>query len=145
MNLKIKKKILAIIYRKNKDGIEFLALRNNPHDPTHGGDFYFVVTGGVESGEKLQDAVKREIAEETGMENFLKITDLNKICEYTCAGEAGFLCRESEFLVEVDDGVRKISEEHVDYKWLEREKFVDLISWNDKNDLNLILNKINEI
>jgi 8-oxo-dGTP pyrophosphatase MutT (NUDIX family) len=143
--MKIKKKILAIIYRKRNKGIEFLALRNNPTDIKYGGDHYFVVTGGVEKNETLEDAVKREIDEETGIKNFIKITDLDKICEYTCEGEAGFLCKEAEFLVEVDDEVSHLSEEHLSYKWLGRDAFVKLIAWNDKNDLNLILNKLNKI
>jgi len=144
MNLKVKEKILAIIYRKNGQKTEFLALRNNPHDPTHGGDFYFVVTGGIEENESFQGAVRREITEETGIKNILKIIDLNKICEYTCAGEPGFLCREAEFLVEVGSDVSALSEEHIEYKWLEREDFVGLIGWNDKNDLNFILDTLRE-
>lgn len=142
MNLKIKKKVLAIIYRKRNGIIEFLALRNNPHEIVHGGDFYFVVTGGVKKNESLQDAIKREIKEETGISKILKIIDLNKICEYTCVGEAGYLCRESEFLVEVNDDVLGLSEEHIDFKWLQRTAFVDLVGWNDKNDLNLILDSL---
>lgn len=142
MNLKIKKKILAIIYRKRSGKTEFLALRNNPHNPAHGGDFYFVVTGGVEKDESLEDAVKREIEEETGIIKLLQIIDLKKVCEYTCAGEAGYLCKESEFLVEVDEDVVQLSEEHIGFKWSERDAFVELIGWNDKKDLNLILDRL---
>lgn|GEM_PF-7116596 len=70
---------------------------------------------------------------------------MDKICEYICAGEGDFLCQESEFLVEVSDEVIELDNEHIEYKWLERDAFVDLIAWNDKNDLNSVLNELNEI
>ncbi len=138
--MKIKKKILAIVYRKEKDETQFLALRNNSTNTVHGGDYYFVVTGGVENGEELQAAVKREIEEETGIKNILNVTDLNKSCEYTCAGEGDFLCREAYFLVEITGEVLHLNEENVEYQWLEKSDFVDLIAWNDKKELQLILN-----
>jgi len=143
--MKIKKKILAIIYRRINEKIEFLALKNNPLNLEHGGDYYFVVTGGVKKNEALQTAVRREISEETGITKIFKIIDLDKICEYICAGEGDFLCQESEFLVEVSDEIIELDNEHIEYKWLERDAFADLIAWNDKNDLNSILNKLNEI
>ena len=51
------KKILAFIC----DGEKFLLLRNNSRDLTHGGDYWFTVTGSVESDESIEDAVKREV------------------------------------------------------------------------------------
>jgi len=97
--MKIKNKILALIYREKDKKIELLALRNNPRDLIHGGDFYYVVTGGVKDGESFNDAITREIKEETGIENIIKIQDIEIIFEYTCAGEQGYLCKEKSYIV----------------------------------------------
>lgn len=140
--MKDKKKILAVIYRRNGDKKEFLALKNNPRDPIHGGDFYFVVTGGIKKDENVRAAVRREILEETGITDIINIVDLNKTCTYVCEGEAGYVCKESEFLVEVNADAVKLNNEHIGYKWLEKDAFMKLVAWSDKIDLNLILNKI---
>lgn len=136
----IKKKILAIIHRKKNNNLEFLALQNNPKDPIHGGDFYYVVTGGIEGDEKLKNAVQREIKEETGIINIIKIIPTGKIYKYTHPGEGKNLCQEECFLVEVDEDVQHLSEEHVDYKWLKEKEFIKTIHWYyDKEDLKELL------
>lgn len=59
----MKEKILAFIY--NSETCKFLILNMTKH-PDHapeGG--WFTVTGGVETGESLEEAVKREVKEET--------------------------------------------------------------------------------
>ena len=61
--MKINNKVLAFVYSDGK----FLALHSNP-DKEHGEGGWFVVTGGLENNESLENAVKREIKEETGLE-----------------------------------------------------------------------------
>jgi dATP pyrophosphohydrolase len=139
----IKKKILAIIYRENNGVLEFLALENNPADPIHGGDFYYVVTGGIESDESPESAVKREIEEETGIENILKIKEMDKIYEYTHPGEGQTQCLEKCFLVEVKDDVRHLSIEHVSYRWLNEKEFINTVHWYyNKDDLKELLKNV---
>ena len=67
------KKILAFIC----DGERFLLLRNNPKDPSHGGDYWFTVTGTVEVNESLEDAINREVKEETGLD--IKLGDFFEV------------------------------------------------------------------
>ena len=74
------KKILSFI----TDGEKFLALRNNFQDSEkHCGDFWFVVTGEVEDKESLNDAVKREINEETNLK-VKEVFELNWGSIYEC-------------------------------------------------------------
>ncbi len=137
-----KKKILALIYRKKNNILEFLALRNNP-DPIHGGGFYYVVTGGVEAGEDPEDAVKREIREETGIEKILNIQNTGKIYKYTHPGEGDYLCKEYCYLIEIDDEVHHLNEEHIEYKWLKKDDFINTLDWyGDKKDLKELLNML---
>lgn len=137
--MKIKKKILAIIYKKEKKENLFLALRNNPKDKIHGGDYYYVITGGLNSNETNEQAIKREIEEETGIKEIKEIKDLDKVYIYTCSGEKGYLCKEYAYIIKVEDDVKFLNEEHIDYKWLNKKEFISLIKWENKNELNKLL------
>ncbi len=122
----MKQKILAFVVYKGK----FLALRNNPH-PEHGGDFWFVVTGGVEEGEDQINAVKREVIEETGL-NSEEILFLNWGSIYEWRGD---LYKELNFLSFVNSGEVMLNEEHIKYEWLGIEDFIKRIKWDDDKEL----------
>ena len=141
--MNIKYKILAIIYKKKNKRTKFLALRNNSSNKTHGGDYYYVVTGDVKKDENYEDALKREINEETGIENIIKLKHLKEVYEYKCKGKGNYLCKEHAYLVEVDDEVKHLSVEHTDFKWLNKNNFTKIIQWgSDKNDLIKILDLV---
>ncbi len=125
-------KILAFI----TDGKEFLALKNNSQDPSHGGDFWFTVTGAIEE-ETQEEAVAREVKEETGLK-VKKIIDLNWKSNYLWKGEE---CEESNFLVLVNKKDITLNEEHTAYKWLKLKDFIELIGWDD--DKKVLLERLN--
>ena len=58
----MQKKILTFIIHEKK----ILALYSEPH-PKHGEGGWFVVTGSVEKNEDFEEAVSREVMEETGL------------------------------------------------------------------------------
>jgi len=60
--LKMQKKILTFVVH----GKKILALYSEPH-PEHGEGGWFVVTGAIEKVESAEEAVKREVKEETGL------------------------------------------------------------------------------
>ncbi len=122
-----KEKVLAIITRKIDGQIRFLALRNNPADPAHGGDFYYVVTGGVDDGETHDQAVIREVGEETGIVRALRLVRLPIEREYTDTW--GNQCHELMYGLVTDEDVRHLSEEHIESGWLPREDFRKTIRW----------------
>ena len=126
----MKKKILSFI----TDGKKFLALRNNPEDPDrHGGDFCFVVTGGVDDGEDYDAAVSREVKEETGLD-VKEVFDLNWGSVYK---DWEGVCRELNFVSFADSHQAVILDavEVVEYKWLSLDDFVSLIRWDDDKSL----------
>ncbi len=128
------KKILAFIC----DGDKFLLLRNNPEDSAHGGDYWFTVTGSVEVGESIVDAVKREIKEETNL-NVSEILDLKWGSVYSWGGEDH---SENNFLVFIKKGKIILNEENVDFEWLSLNDFIKKINWDlDKEELGDVLNK----
>ena len=119
---------MAIIARKIGGKSHFLALRNNPTDPIHGGDFYYVVTGSVEAEDRNEeDSVRREIDEETGIQNIISIKKLSITKEYTDA--FGDICKENIYSVITNQEVEHLNIENIDYIWLTNEEFVKTIHW----------------
>lgn len=127
--MNVPKKIMAII----KSGEKYLLLKTNPE--IMGVDEWYVVTGSVESGEAEEKALKREVAEETGLK-ILKIEPLGMIFEYEWPKDSGRNYSEKAFLVEVGKGECQISSEHTQYQWLELNQFIDKLHWyGDKSEL----------
>jgi len=123
----MKNKILSFIF----DGEKFLLLRNNSKDPSHGGDYWFTVTGEIEKNETSEDAVKREVKEETNL--FVeKIFPLNWGSVYLWKNEE---CKEMNFLSYVNNEEVLLNEEHSEYKWVDFESFIKEIHWLDSKTL----------
>ncbi len=128
------KKILAFIC----DGERFLLLRNNPKDPSHGGDYWFTVTGTVEVNESLEDAINREVKEETN----LKVSEIFNLKWGSIYSWSGEDYSENNFLAFVKRGKVMLNEEHVDSEWLNLDDFVKKINWGlNKEELRKVLQK----
>jgi len=128
------KKILAFVC----DGKKFLALRNSSKDPSHGGDFWFVVTGSLEKDENDEEAVEREVLEETNLK-VKEIFDLNWSSIYSWNKENH---QEKNFIAFVGKGNLKLNEEHAGYLWLDLDAFIKKIKWRlDLKELKQALEK----
>lgn len=128
-------KILTFIV--NEDN-KFLLLKGSNLDPEFHESFWYVVTGAVEEQDNsLEDTVKREVSEETGL-LLNKIQKLNWIYSYDSLGEH---CIEEMYISYTSDKNITLNEESVDYKWCSLEELVDLIKWySSKDELRNILN-----
>ena len=122
-------KILTFIVKNKK----LLLLLGSDKDPQFHKSFWYVVTGGCEKEDKsLQDAVKREVLEETGL-TLTKIIDLNWVFEYESLGEH---CSEHAFISFTNMDKIVLNEESIDYKWSDLDEFINLIEWyGDKQEL----------
>jgi 8-oxo-dGTP pyrophosphatase MutT (NUDIX family) len=130
---KVNKKIMAIIYSdKNK----FLLLRTNPKWLKV--DEWFVVTGSIEKDEEKEEAVKREVLEETGLK-ILEIKKTGSSSDYEWPIGSGKMHHETIFLVKVQYANPKLSGEHLDFRWLNKEDFIEQIDWKDKKELRSLL------
>lgn len=135
------RKILSFIYYKNK----FLLLKNKS-SLIHGKSKWFVVTGGCEKYESLKKAVIREIKEETNLK-VLNIIPLNEYSIYEDYKKRK--CKEYMFLSFVLYNKVILNEEHINYKWVDLDNFINLLYWEDnkillKNKLLLLVNKFNK-
>ncbi len=119
-------KIMAIIYSERGN---FLLLRTNPKWMNV--DVWFIVTGSIEKGEVAEEAVKREIKEETNL-TVLDIKSTNYSCKYE--NPPGKWNNEKAFLVKVKESVPRLSGEHTEYMWVTKKDFIEKIGWDEKID-----------
>jgi 8-oxo-dGTP pyrophosphatase MutT (NUDIX family) len=122
----MQKKILTFVVH----GKKILALYSEPH-PKHGEGGWFVVTGAIEKGESAEDAVKREVKEETGL-LVKEIFSLNWGSIYDWRGD---ICEEYNFVSFIKPGKIVLNEEHSKYKWLDIDNFTKIIRWDDDKKL----------
>ena len=133
--MQINLKIFALIYTITNDKLEFLLLKNNNAPDEKLAGKYYVVTGSVEKDESLEDALKREVYEETGITEIVSIKYVDKVFEYYSENDK-VLNKEYVFSVEANTKKIRLSEEHTEYKWVSGNEFIDGIYWeDDKSEL----------
>ena len=119
----------AIVFRKDKNGIKFLLL----HYPHGHWDF---PKGHVEKGEKEIDAAIREIKEETGIDDLKFIIGFNEKISYWYVEDGEKRFKEVYlFLAETKKEEVKLSYEHVGYEWLEYEKALERLTYNNSKEV----------
>lgn len=127
--MKTNKKVLVFI----SNGEKFLSFLHNGNSPSHGGWFWFTITGSIEKGETIEEAAKREIKEETNL-NVKEVFDLNWGSIYRWFNQ-NHEERNLIAFIDSDENIRLDMQEVVDYKWLGLGEFVDLIRWDDDKEL----------
>lgn len=116
----------AIVFKIVNNEVLFLLLKRNERK----GGFWQPITGGVNEGEDLILAVKRELFEETGIEKCLRtISDVHYF-EFDTK-EYGIL-KEYVYAIEVTHDTNiKISSEHTDMKWCNLDDSLALLKYED--------------
>ncbi|HLC72560.1 MAG TPA: NUDIX hydrolase [Candidatus Nanoarchaeia archaeon] len=131
------KKILAFIYNEQTKKFLIVKTKGNAHE-AHGKSQWFTITGNVEQGESNEEAVKREVKEETGLD-IEEVYDLRWGSIYTWKGEE---CEETNYLAFVKEEKVVLNEEHDVYEWLSLKEFVTKIEWSlSKKELAGILER----
>ena len=125
----------AVVFRKEKGVLYYLLLH---HQAGHW-DF---PKGNIERGEKMKETVKREIKEETGIEDIEFISGFKENIEYfyKLKGQTIFKTV-TIFLVETKTREIKISCEHIDFEWLSYEEALTRLTHKNAKE---ILKKVNE-
>jgi 8-oxo-dGTP diphosphatase len=93
-----------------------------------------IVGGHLEPGESVDDALRREVREETGW----RVSDvLGVVGDYTYVGDDGLFRLETDFLVRVDGDLsrpRLEAGKHTEYRWLGPDELDVLDESRETND-----------
>ncbi len=121
-------KILTFIVNEYN---EILLLKENPRDPQFNESFWYVVTGGYEKQDNnLENTVKREVLEETGL-IVNKSKFLNLIFKYKSLGKE---CIEYVYISFVNKNKVILNEESIDYRWCNLQQFIESVKWYGKKE-----------
>jgi dATP pyrophosphohydrolase len=134
--------VQGILFRRVDRRIEYLLLKTTMERE----DFWQPVTGGLEEGEAKVDALKREVWEETGIKNSVRIIENVDYFEYQDAHFIkGFdFIEEYVFGVEVhlNEKITLDGKEHSLFKWCSFQEALRLLKWDENKKA---LKRLNEI
>lgn len=125
-------KIQAILYNSGPE-VEYLLLKR----PRERGDYWTPITGHVEKGEKILDALNREVREETGIGDTSYVIDLRVPFSYRQGEEE---VEEHCFGVQVDTKEVKLSKEHTEFAWLSYGDAYEKLKWDEHRTALQVLN-----
>jgi 8-oxo-dGTP pyrophosphatase MutT (NUDIX family) len=133
--MSVEKSAGAVIFRQKNKKIYYLLL----HYQAGHWDF---PKGNIEKGEKLEETVKRETEEETGIKNIEFVNGFKEWIKYFYKLKSKNIFKiVTYFLAETQEKEVKISWEHIGYKWLSYKKATKQLTFKNSKE---ILKKANQ-
>jgi 8-oxo-dGTP pyrophosphatase MutT (NUDIX family) len=138
----VEKSAGAVIFRKEGERCLFLLLRY-PFGSRTPKVYWDLSKGHIEKGEKLEDTVKREVREETGLKDVNFINGFRETIKYFFQwGGNDIMKFVTFFLIETKTEKITISEEHIGYKWLPYQGAIKTLTFDNARE---ILKKANAL
>ncbi len=118
----------GIVFQRSEKGI-LIAFILDPFNK------WTFAKGHVEPGEKSETAAMREVEEETGLKDIKFIEGFKRWIKYFFRWEGKNILKFVTFyLVETKTKEIKISEEHMDYKWLPYEQALNKLTFKNAKE-----------
>ena len=137
----VEKSAGAIIFLRNRGIIKYLLL-HYPSAARRAKDYWDFPKGHIEKGEKIEETVKREVAEETGLNDIGIVEGFKEWIKYFFKFEEKNIFKIVTFLLaETKTTEVKISGEHIGYKWLFYEEAIKQLTFKNAKE---ILKKAND-
>ncbi|MDD5145632.1 MAG: NUDIX domain-containing protein [Candidatus Pacebacteria bacterium] len=142
--MSVEKSAGAVIFRKEpsqKEGKIYYLLLNYPgfRRPT---SYWDLPKGHIEKGEALEDTMRREVREETGLVDIELVPDFKETIKYFFKWENSNIMKfVTFFIAKTKTKEVKVSGEHLGYEWLPYEEAIKKLTF--KNAKN-ILQKVND-
>lgn len=119
----------AVVFRRVGEKHLFLLLE-------YFGDYYDFPKGNQEEGEDERETVRREVEEETGIEDIRFVEGFNKVISYFYQREKHIVHKQvSYYLVETSTKEVKVSYEHKGHKWLPFEEALDNLKFANSREI----------
>jgi len=131
----VEKSAGAVVFRKEGNKIYYLLLHypSGARTPRNYWDF---PKGHIERGEKEIETVKREVKEETGLEDIKFIEGFKKWVKYFFRFQGKTVFKIVIFyLVETKNKNVKISFEHIGYKWLPYKEALEQLLFKNAKEI----------
>lgn len=130
----------AVIFRRENKNIFYLLLYRKPHE--HYKEMWDFPRGLIEKDETPEEDIKREVKEETGIEDIKFIKGFKESVKWFYKKEGNLIFKEATYhMAETKSKDVKISFEHDDFRWCIYDDALKLIKFsNTKN----VLKKANE-
>ena len=131
----IEKSAGAVIFRK-ENGKTYYLLLHYPSSAKSKKEYWDLPKGHIEKGEKLEETVKREVEEETGLKNIKFINGFKETIKYFFRFEGKNILKfVTYFLLETEEKKVKISFEHIGYKWLPYDEAIKQLTFNNAKQI----------
>lgn len=131
----VEKSAGAVIFRKENRKLLFLLL-HYPSSAKTTKEYWDLTKGHIEKGENEIETVKREVEEETGLRDIKFLEGFKEGIKYFFRWENKNIIKFVTFyLAETRTEDIKISEEHIDYKWLSYEEALKQLTFKNAKDI----------
>lgn len=125
----------AIIVRRENNKNLFLLL-NYQSGRSRPKAYWDFPKGHIEKGEKLEDTVRREVKEETGIGEIEIVPEFKETIKYFFKADGGIIFKTVVFLLaKTKEKEVKISDEHMGFKWLSFEESLKEVSYKNAKDI----------
>jgi 8-oxo-dGTP pyrophosphatase MutT (NUDIX family) len=138
----VEKSAGAIIFRKENNKIFYLLLHYPGASHRAEKDYWDFPKGHIEKGEKIEDTVKREIFEETGLKDIKILSGFKETIKYFFKFEGENILKfVTFFLAETKEKNVQISFEHIGYEWLPYEEAIEKLTFKNAKEILKRANK----
>ena len=132
----VEKSAGAVIFRRENNKIYYLLLHYPGASHRADRDYWDFPKGHIEKGEKIEDTVKREVFEETGLKDIKIFPDFKKTIKYFFKFEGKNILKfVTFFLAETKEKDVKISFEHIGYEWLPYEEALEKLTFQNAKEV----------
>jgi 8-oxo-dGTP pyrophosphatase MutT (NUDIX family) len=138
----VEKSAGAVIFRREGDKIFYLLLYYPGVSHRAERDYWDFPKGHIEKGEKIEETVKREVEEETGLKDIKFVEGFKKWIKYFFKHKGKNVFKIVTFLLaEAETEEVKISTEHIGYQWLPYKEALKQLKFKNARE---ILKKSND-